>query len=322
MSGPLEADDLTLLRDGFAAAFDGARSADEVDAAVVDLGWIDLLTTLGRAGLAPMFAAAGASGRLAGVLDDVVALELGVALDPRPCIVHPAAHTAEPPGQREGDTVVVDGLVSSRLDSSGIVHVPVAGGGAVEVVAVDAAPLVVSDTGLDPGASIRHVRGRADAGPTVTAATTWTRAIGSARVALAHHLVAEARWMLDAARTHAVDRQQFGRPIASFQAVRHKLAETLVVIEGAAAVVDGAADTEDELATALAKSLAGQAALTAARHAQQVLAGMGFTADHPFPARMKLAVTVDALYGSARTLPNEIGRELTRRGGAPRLVDL
>ena len=34
--------------------------------------------------------------------------------------------------------------------------------------------------------------------------------------------------MLDAARTHAIDRTQFGRPVASFQAVRHKLAESLV----------------------------------------------------------------------------------------------
>ena len=46
-----------------------------------------------------------------------------------------------------------------------------------------------------------------------------------------------ARAMLALARQHALDRVQFGRPIASFQAVRHRLAETLVAIEGAEATL-------------------------------------------------------------------------------------
>ena len=41
--------------------------------------------------------------------------------------------------------------------------------------------------------------------------------------------------MLSLARQHALDRSQFGRPVASFQAIRHRLAETLVAIESAEA---------------------------------------------------------------------------------------
>ena len=128
--------------------------------------------------------------------------------------------------------------------------------------------------------------------------------------------------MLDLARQHAVDRVQFGRPVASFQAVRHRLAESLVQIEGAAAVVDVCGDETDPLLAALAKSLAGKAARATAGHAQQVLAGIGFTTDHPFQLRLKRVLTVDSLFGSASSLPAEIGAELLARGSAPRLVEL
>ena len=74
------------------------------------------------------------------------------------------------------------------------------------------------------------------------------------------------------ARQHALDRVQFGRPIASFQAVRHRLAETLVAIEGAEATLSLPGDDNPDLTALLAKAAAGKAALTAARHCQQVLA--------------------------------------------------
>ena len=141
--------------------------------------------------------------------------------------------------------------------------------------------------------------------------------------ALAHQLIAIARLMLGQARQHAVDRVQFGRAIASFQAVRHKLAESLVVIEGAAAVAEAGTAAEcDPLTAAMAKSLAGRAASTTATHAQQVLAGIGFTTDHPFHLALKRLLVVDTLFGSARTLPSEIGRSLLAQRGAPRLVEL
>ena len=50
-------------------------------------------------------------------------------------------------------------------------------------------------------------------------------------------LVGAGRAMLSLARQHALDRVQFGRPVASFQAIRHRLAETLVAIEGAEATL-------------------------------------------------------------------------------------
>jgi alkylation response protein AidB-like acyl-CoA dehydrogenase len=141
--------------------------------------------------------------------------------------------------------------------------------------------------------------------------------------------------MLALARSHALDRVQFGRPLASFQAVRHRLAETLVALEGAEAAL-AAADAlagasaagglagagGDELAALLAKAAAGQAALTAARHCQQVLGGIGFTAEHGLNRHVRRALVLDGLLGSARELTREAGARLVAERSAPRLVDL
>lgn len=139
------------------------------------------------------------------------------------------------------------------------------------------------------------------------------------RKALGWWLVGTSRAMLSLARRHALDRVQFGRPIASFQAIRHRLAETLVAIEGAEATLQAAGD---DFSSLLAKAAAGQAALTTARHCQQVLGGLGFTAEHDLHRHVRRALLLDGLLGSARELTREAGAELRRRGSAPRLVDL
>jgi hypothetical protein len=142
------------------------------------------------------------------------------------------------------------------------------------------------------------------------------------RQALGWWLVGASRAMLSLARQHALDRIQFGRPIASFQAIRHRLAETLVAIEGAEATLHTATAQPDELASLLAKAAAGQAALTAARHCQQVLGGIGFTAEHQLHRHVKRSLVLDGLLGSARELTREAGATLRARGSAPRLAHL
>lgn len=146
--------------------------------------------------------------------------------------------------------------------------------------------------------------------------------LAAGRRALGWWLVGASRAMLALARQHALDRTQFGKPIASFQAVRHRLAETLVAIEGAAATLHTAAEQPDELSSLLAKAAAGQAALTAARHCQQVLGGIGFTAEHQLHHHIKRALVLDGLLGSSRELTREAGAVLRAVGSAPRLVDL
>lgn len=127
--------------------------------------------------------------------------------------------------------------------------------------------------------------------------------ISEARQALGWWLVGSARAMLALARQHALDRVQFGKPISSFQAVRHRLAETLVAIEGAEATLNLPNADNVDLNSLLAKAAAGKAALTAAKHCQQVLGGIGFTAEHELHHHVKRVLVLDGLLGSSRNSP-------------------
>ncbi|MEB3030171.1 acyl-CoA dehydrogenase family protein [[Mycobacterium] nativiensis] len=146
--------------------------------------------------------------------------------------------------------------------------------------------------------------------------------LGEARRALGWWLVGSARAMLALARQHALDRVQFGKPIASFQAVRHRLAETLVAIEGAEATLTVPVVDSPDLTSMLAKAAAGKAALTAAKHCQQVLGGVGFTAEHDLHRHVERVLVLDGLLGNARELTRQVGGGLRARGSAPRLVSL
>ena len=146
--------------------------------------------------------------------------------------------------------------------------------------------------------------------------------VAEARLAVGWWLVGSARAMLTLARQHAMDRVQFGRPIAGFQAVRHRLAETLVAIEGAEATLSLPGVDNPDLTALLAKAAAGKAALTAARNCQQVLGGIGFTAEHDLHHHVKRALVLDGLLGSSRELTRRAGAGLRARGSAPRLAQL
>ncbi|MFW0793905.1 acyl-CoA dehydrogenase family protein [Gordonia sp. CPCC 205515] len=195
------------------------------------------------------------------------------------------------------------------LDSSGeplgsTVPLPFAGGRWLEWSRSDDA---TGHESIDPDLPLSEVPGGIDI-PMVRA-----------RLALGWWLVGSSRAMLTLARDHALDRTQFGRPIAAFQAVRHRLAETLVAIEGAEATL---AHAGDDLGAMLAKAAAGRAALITSRNVQQVLGGIGFTAEHSFHRHARRILLLDALLGSSRDLTREIGGILRTTGTTPRLVNL
>jgi hypothetical protein len=180
------------------------------------------------------------------------------------------------------------------------------------------------------GAGVRWGRSAHEGGAALDAALPLTasatadplsgRALAAGRRALGWWLLGTGRAMLALARTHAVDRVQFGKPIASFQAVRHKLAETHVALDGASAVLNSASGSE--FSSLVAKAAAGRAALVAAKHSQQVLGGIGFTAEHSFQVHFKRVLVLDGLLGSTRELTREAGRAVISAGSAPRLVEL
>ena len=111
-------------------------------------------------------------------------------------------------------------------------------------------------------------------------------ALAHADVVLASEMVGGAQASLDMSVAYAGVREQFGRPIGSFQAVKHKCAEVLVEIEGARAMARyaawcaEAAPHELERAAAVAKATAAEAYFRAAADNLQIHGGIGVTWEH------------------------------------------
>ena len=124
-------------------------------------------------------------------------------------------------------------------------------------------------------------------------------------VALAFELVGTCQTMFDTNLQYAKERQQFGVPIGSFQAVKHKLANMFVAIERARALCMFAAATINEddprrtMAASAAKAAAGDCQRLVAQDGIQLLGGIGYTWEHDQHLFVKRAKVSDALLGNA-----------------------
>jgi alkylation response protein AidB-like acyl-CoA dehydrogenase len=129
------------------------------------------------------------------------------------------------------------------------------------------------------------------------------RVLDLAAVALAAEQVGGAQMCLDMAVEYAKVRVQFGRPIGSFQAIKHKCADMLLEVESAKSAAYYAAwcaaELNDELPStaSLAKAYCSEAYFHAAAENIQIHGGIGFTWEHPAHLYFKRAKTSELLLG-------------------------
>jgi hypothetical protein len=327
----MDADEESLLRATIVevtASADGAQLTSALD----HFGWQEMLTTDPSTAIPAVFRGQGLAGTWSSALHDVLgsALELEpdtVVLIPVPGHQYPEDHgtsSVEISGLMLGERPGVTSAVArvGEPHQSTLVRVPMS-----ELT-------LERVSGLDPAVSASRVTGTTFGGETIEDSSDgshWECALADGRLAVSHQLIGTMDAMETLALTHALERSQFGRPIGSFQAVRHRLAETRVAIEAARAAAGAAGPTRkhsaDELADAplasmLAKLIAGRSASKVTAHCQQVLAGIGFTSEHPFHRFMKRAVVLEKVLGDTGTLTQSVGRQLVALAGAPRVVDL
>ena len=140
-------------------------------------------------------------------------------------------------------------------------------------------------------------------GPDGEGWTAISKMLDLAAVALAAEQVGGAQRVLEMAVEYAKVRVQFGRPIGSFQAIKHKCADMLLEVESAksAAYYAGwaAAEDSDELpvVASLAKSYCSEAYFHAAAENIQIHGGIGFTWEHPAHLYFKRAKSSELLFG-------------------------
>jgi alkylation response protein AidB-like acyl-CoA dehydrogenase len=153
------------------------------------------------------------------------------------------------------------------------------------------------------GVRVGTDRALGDPGPAT--ATAVRRAVEVATTALAVETVGAAQAIFDITLTYAKQREQFGAPIGSFQAIKHKFADMLVALERARATSYFAALTiaEDDdrraLATSTAKTAAGDCAALLAKEGIQIHGGIGYTWEHDMHLYVRRVKSSSLLFGNA-----------------------
>ncbi|MEU9272978.1 acyl-CoA dehydrogenase family protein [Streptomyces sp. NPDC048251] len=302
-----DADLAAEFRRSVAAALDRGNDPAGARSALVEAGWLDALEADDAMATAVVFREQGRAGLDAAALDDVLAARLETG---EVAVAYPAA-----PG-----THVV---LPAHRHATRLLWVPDLGGEDLVVVdldgPIDAEPLA----GVDPSAGLLSLAARPSGITTNISAELWPAALAAGHRAVAHQLVAGSQALLTLATAYARDRKQFGTPIAGFQAVKHRLAETLVAVSAADAATVAAATTGTVTGAMVAKALAGRAAEVAGRNCFQVFGGIAFTTDHSFHRGYRRNLVLDRLLGDRRTLERRLGAQIrTGSLAVEHLVDL
>jgi alkylation response protein AidB-like acyl-CoA dehydrogenase len=233
----------------------------------------------------------------------------------------PALHDAGTPARvgefemearEDGDGVILDGEKVLVMDAAGADFFLVAtADGRRHIVEREADGVTVTaESSIDPTRRLYSVRledVRVDSEATLpNGEGDYFPVFQRVCVAVAAELTGVAQRCLEMAVEYAKERQQFGRPIGSYQAVSHRCAQMLLETENSrSATLYGAwtADAEPEslpLAASMAKAYASDAAMRVADAAIQVHGGIGFTWEHDLHFFLKRATADAALFGEPK----------------------
>jgi alkylation response protein AidB-like acyl-CoA dehydrogenase len=148
----------------------------------------------------------------------------------------------------------------------------------------------------------------------------WADALDRGALCAAAQLIGLAQRMLDLAVDYVAQRKQFGRPIGSFQAVKHPLADVVTKIEFAKPVLYRAADAlsrrlpSRSAHVSHAKLASGEAAWLAARNGIQSHGAMGYTWEVDLQMFMKRSWALDAAWGDRGFHKTRIARHVLTDG--------
>ncbi|MGN6473589.1 MAG: acyl-CoA dehydrogenase [Mycobacteriales bacterium] len=243
--------------------------------------------------------------------------ELGRALAPGPIVpTLLAGLLVRQYGSDELQEWVAAGLRDGSFSAAVSINGHLIGGAGVSAIVapvdglwyvLDAAGLTLTSVaGTDPTRRILVADGLVADPERLLVGLIDNEAIASAALLLAAEATGIAGACLDIAVDYAKVREQFGKPIGSFQAVKHRCADMLAAVELAGATAWDAAHAFDEapagdpsrsIAVAVVGALAPSAAVDVAKSLIQVLGGIGFTWEHDAHLYLKRALSIRQLLG-------------------------
>ncbi len=239
------------------------------------------------------------------------------------------------------ETLVIRGEVRAvpAAAQASVLVLPVAIDSGDEWVVLRADQLEIEPVkSLDPLRPIAHVRANAVEVGDDAALSNLSMATAHALMStlLSAEAIGVARWATDTASQYAKIREQFGRPIGQFQAIKHKCAEMIADTERATAAVWDAARALDEaaqnnwdivasgveFAAAVAATLAPAAAQRCAQDCIQVHGGIGFTWEHDTNVYYRRALMLAACFGRGSEYPQKVVDTATSTGMRAVNIDL
>lgn len=237
---------------------------------------------------------------------------------------------------RHGDVLVIRGEVRAvpAAAQASVLVLPVAIESRDEWVVLRNDQLEIEAVkSLDPLRPIAHVRANAVdvSDDALLSNLTMTTAHALMSTLLSAEAVGVARWATDTASAYAKIREQFGRPIGQFQAIKHKCSEMIADTERAtAAVWDAARALDDagesssdvEFAAAVAATLAPATAQRCTQDCIQVHGGIGFTWEHDTNVYYRRALMLAACFGRGSEYPQRVVDTATTAGMRPVDIDL
>ncbi|WP_396903617.1 acyl-CoA dehydrogenase family protein [Mycolicibacterium phlei] len=299
----MDADTRDLLRDSVRALF--AADTTDLLAELDEMGWAEVVSDDEAAAVDLLFTEQGRAGAASAALDDVLTSAAGAGGNP--VVVHPLAW---PQSAVHAGRLVVDGVVlHAPRDREALVIRGETTGFLVTDWSAEAAG------GFSPSSGLHRVRLDLPLDDVHPVALDASQAIAAARRALAAELIGNAGAMLDLAADHVTQRTQFGRPIGSYQSVRHRLADAYAQVEAARELVGVAWASGSAWDARVSKAYAGWAAETTAAACMQVCGAIGLTSEHALGRYVARARVLDALYGGWEDAIHDIGEHLLGEAG-------
>jgi alkylation response protein AidB-like acyl-CoA dehydrogenase len=287
--------------------------------AMVDQGWtgVELPEDQGGLGLGMVEAA-------------VLAEQVGAHVAPAPFIENLLAAAALAGTEKEqwvqrlvsGDAIA---CVAWRPDIP-VAYAPVADvavvirDGDLALVELSGTTAIAHEPALDLTRPLGWLRldGRESATTTIGDREAATRLLDRGAALYAAELLGAAARVLDMATDYAKERVQFGKPIGSFQAVKHRCADMLVDVEGMrstsywAAWCLSAGDPEASIAASTAKTWCSDAARRVMASGLQVHGGIGFTWEHDLHLFLKRSQLDEVTFGDAAYHRERLGTLLRK----------
>ena len=152
---------------------------------------------------------------------------------------------------------------------------------------------------------VRVLRDRMLGDPDVSATAALRRALEESTVALALEMVGTAQTIFDTTIEYAKQREQFGVPIGSFQAIKHKFVDMSIALERArslgyfAALTIAEDDSRRASATSVAKAAAGDCERLLAKEGIQIHGGIGYTWEHDMQLLVRRIKSGEPMFGTS-----------------------